>query len=142
MYGYSDRISDYKVCWKRMGKKIETVVIGKEDNLLICKKSPIPQETVVYINTGSNFEEAHYLCSVINSELFNHAVSDIKIPGTKSFGTPDILNYINIPEFKEKKKNHIDLANNSKLAHKIKLSGKNTIKIEEKNNDLVKKIFS
>ncbi|OLS16904.1 MAG: Modification methylase VspI [Candidatus Heimdallarchaeota archaeon LC_3] len=142
MYGNSDMISDYKVCWKRMGKKIESVVIGKEDNLLIGKKSPIPQETVVYINTGSNFEEAHYLCSVINSELFNHAVSDIKIPGTKSFGTPDILNYINIPEFKEKNKNHIDLANNSKLAHKIKLSGKNTNKIEEKNNDLVKKIFS
>ncbi|MHA1982772.1 MAG: N-6 DNA methylase [Candidatus Hodarchaeales archaeon] len=142
MYGNTDMITGYKVCWNRISSSIDAVVLENYNDPFIGNKQPVPQETVVYINTGDNLQEAHFLCAILNSQLFNESISTIKITGSKSFGTPDILNYVNIPAFDPNDALHKQVAELSMKIHEVIQKDEKINRFEIRINDLVTKIFS
>ncbi|MHA1990373.1 MAG: N-6 DNA methylase [Candidatus Hodarchaeales archaeon] len=141
MYGHTDMIDGYKVCWNRIGSSIDAVVIENYNDQLIGNKQPVPQETIVYINTGDNSAEAHFLCAILNSQLFNKFISELKISGSKSFGTPDILNYIIIPTFDSNDVLHKQLSGLSTKIHEAVKKEEEIKPHESRINDLVTKIL-
>jgi hypothetical protein len=142
MYGHPDMITGYKVCWNRISSSIDAVVLEDYNDPLIGDKKPVPQETVVYINTGDNLQEAHFLCAILNSQLFNESISNIKITGSKSFGTPDILNYVNIPTFDPIDALHKQVVELSMKIHEAVQKDEKINRFEVRINDLVTSIFS
>jgi hypothetical protein len=64
-----------------------------------------------------DLDEAHYICALINSPIFNLAVQSFSQKGGKSFGTPQILESVRIPKFDKSDTNHITIANFSVSAH-------------------------
>jgi type I restriction-modification system DNA methylase subunit len=121
-------LSPYKVVWLRISSRIEASVIGK-----IGDKPIIPQDTHSFIGLDK-IEEAHFLSAVLNSSVFNFAAQSYSMRGGKSFGSPHILENIQIPKFDPEMPNHLKLSELSQQAHKAATKGDNDeIKeIEEK----------
>ncbi len=97
-------IAPWKVVWSRIAWKLEAAVISKVKGQLV-----LPQETFSYV--GLNDEtEAFFVCGVVNSTLYRFAVSCFSQPGSKSFGTPSILEKARIPKFDPSSKLHQAIA--------------------------------
>ena len=92
-----------------MGNKIDAAVIPKE---------VVPQETITLIACESE-EEAHYLAATINSSPFQFAAFAYSQAGGKSFGSPHLLENINVPAFEPANSTHRRLVALSKEAHAI-----------------------
>ncbi|MGQ9507705.1 MAG: hypothetical protein ACUVTB_07640, partial [Candidatus Bathycorpusculaceae bacterium] len=108
----------YKVAWKRMGDKINASVLSPLEDPYIGSKPIIPQETISFIPLKQE-EEAHYLCSILNSVEITFLVKSFSQLGGKSFATPSILGQINIARYDPKNEIHQKLAQLSKKAHKL-----------------------
>jgi len=122
----------YKVVWKRMGNEINAAVLSPLEDRYIGKKPLIPQETVSFV-AFKKAEEAHYLCSILNSAEVEFLVKSFSQLGGKSFATPSVLGQINIPKFDPKKETHQKLAQLSREAHSLTSENKSeeVQKIEE-----------
>ncbi|HQJ32564.1 MAG TPA: N-6 DNA methylase [Anaerolineaceae bacterium] len=107
-------MSDYKVAWSRLEKTINACVISKDNN----GKLIIPQETISFIACDSK-DEADYLCGILNSAMFNFAVQSYSMTGGKSFGTPNILENINVPKFDPSNEKHMEIVNLSRKAQEL-----------------------
>lgn len=119
----------YKVAWKRMGDKIHASVLSLIEDKYIGKKPSIPQETISFIPVEQE-NEAHYLCSILNSSEITFLVKSFSQFGGKSFATPSILRQINIPKYDSENPIHQKLAQLSKTAHRL-ASEKNTYELSE-----------
>jgi len=108
----------YKVAWKRMGDKINASVLSPLEDSYIGSKPIIPQETISFIPLKQE-EEAHYLCSILNSVEITFLVKSFSQLGGKSFATPSILGQINITRYDPKNEIHQKLAQLSEKAHKL-----------------------
>jgi len=86
-------VKPWKVIWPRIAKIVEAVVVSKLDNKIV-----LAQETFTLVGLDSEVE-ANYVAGVLNSTLFRYAVSCFSQPGSKSFGTPSILEKARIPKF-------------------------------------------
>jgi hypothetical protein len=93
-------LAPWKVVWSRIAWKIEAAVISKVKAQLV-----LPQETFTYIGLQGE-TEAFFVCGVVNSTPFRFAVSCFSQPGSKSFGTPSILQKARIPKFDPASKLH------------------------------------
>jgi len=100
----------YKVVWTRIAK-IEAAVVNTLDG-----KYVIPQETITLVACNSK-EEAHYIASLINSAIFQYAVTSYSQAGGKSMGSMHVLKNIRIPRFDPGNKIHQELAGLSQNAH-------------------------
>ncbi len=140
LFGTEDMKSPIKVCWLRMGSRVDATVVREYEDPLLGKKTPIPQETVVYVSLES-LAEAHYLCAVLNSQPFTSLVKMFSLKGGKGFASPNILEYIRIPKFVPENVIHQKLANLSRKAHNAIAQKIPIIKIEEKINKLVRKLL-
>jgi hypothetical protein len=78
-------------------------------------KVPIPTEVVGYIPTAVE-DEAHYICSILNSSFVNLILQSIA-KGGKSFATPEFINMINIKRYDPSNALHRKLTELSKKAH-------------------------
>ena len=116
LYGKESMKSNYKVLWNRIGHEITAVVTEPIYNSLLGLKAPIPQETIAYIPTLT-LEEAHYICAIMNSQLFSKLLSMVQTKGTKGFGTPDILKKIYIPQYDASSQLHKELSTISMNIH-------------------------
>ncbi len=122
MYGAESMSAPYKVIWNRMGSDVNAVVVKQTDDEYLGLVSPIPQETLIYVPL-TNEDEAHYLCSVLNSSIVNEVVKRYSLEGSKSFASVHLLENISIPKFKKSDDNHITLVKLSKQCHKAAKKG-------------------
>jgi methylase of polypeptide subunit release factors len=105
-----------KVVWRRMDRRMNAAVVISIDDPLLGRRPVIPQETCVLIACQS-LAEAHYLCAVLNSSLVNYLVQSHSVQGGKGFGTPNMLEYLNLRRFDPLNATHEELAKCSKAAH-------------------------
>ena len=140
LFGTVEMKKPFKVCWLRMGSKVEAAVINEYENPLLGRKSPIPQETVVFVNVES-LDEAHYLCAILNSAIFTDLISMFSMRGSKGFATVNILENIRILKFNPDDELHKQLAAQSMKAHEAAQRGADTISIENTINQLAEELF-
>lgn len=101
-------LAPWKVVWSRIAWKLEAAVVSKIKGQLV-----LPQETFTYIGLQDE-TEAHFVCGVVNSTPFRFAVSCFSQPGSKSFGTPSILEKARIPKFDKDSQIHLAIAAEAK----------------------------
>lgn len=128
-------IAPIKVIWRRMDRQINAVVATTVDDPILGIRPLIPQETCVLIECVS-LAEAHYLCAVLNSSLVNNLIQSHSVQGGKGFGTPSMLDYLNLRRFDCENHLHKELAKLSEMAH-VKCS----IDITDRINTLVSDMF-
>ncbi len=97
-------VKPWKVIWPRIAKTIEAAVVSKIDNKIV-----LAQETFTLVGLDSELE-ANYVAGAVNSTLFRYAVSCFSQPGSKSFGTPSILEKARIPKFEPDNRLHQKIA--------------------------------
>jgi len=116
-------------------------------------KMIIPMDTTSFVGIEYQ-DEAHYLCSILNSIPVRDFIKSFSSAG-RGFGTPSVMEHIGIPQFDPKNKLHQQLASLSKKCHQLKAESKekdkevfasdkieNQIeKLEKENDALVEKLF-
>jgi type I restriction-modification system DNA methylase subunit len=130
----------YKVVWKRMANDIIATVITQF-------KTPFGYKIIIPTDTTSliaidDENEAHYICSIINSNPVREFIKSYSSAG-RGFGAPSVMSHVAIPKFVPQNEIHNKLAMISKNCHKLKAEGREKeIKIlEEDNDELVKTLF-
>ena len=109
-------VSPIKVVWRRMDSQLNAAVVEAIDDKLLGRRPVVPQETCVLIDCASS-DEAHYLCAMLNSPRLGALVAAYSTGGGKSFGTPGILEVINLRRFEPGDSRHTALAAASRQAH-------------------------
>jgi len=133
-------LSPYKVSWQRMGNTLRCVVIGR-NNLngnLSKKMSVLPQETIVFIPL-ENYDEAHYLCSLMNSSISQIIAKSYSMG--KSFASAHIMNYIPIKKYNKQNPIHKDLLKISEICHEKVAAGINVTDLEEQIDELAAEMW-
>jgi methylase of polypeptide subunit release factors len=114
-------LSPVKVVWNTMGTKLEAVVVTLIKDKSLGEKIAIPDHVLAYISVNSE-DEAHYICSILNSSLVN-LILQSKTKGGKNFAPPKIINMINIRQFDQSNPFHRKLVELSKKAHQLAQQG-------------------
>ena len=133
-------LAPFKVVWTRVGVDIKSAVVGEYNNELFLNSIVVPIETVVLV-PFTNSNEAHYFCSVINSEICRFIISSYSNKGTGSFGSPHILENVKIPKFDSLNCTHTDLAKLSKLCHEKTTAGIPVADLEEQIDELAAELW-
>ncbi|MGD2248953.1 MAG: N-6 DNA methylase [Candidatus Methanofastidiosia archaeon] len=130
----------YKVVWNRMGSKITACVVSTLYDEYLGEKLVLPENVLAFIPTTSE-DEAHYICSIMNSSITDMILRSIA-GGSKSFGTPKIIeDTIKILKYDETNELHTKLATLSKKAHEYIQNGKNTEDIEKEIDDVIGELY-
>jgi type I restriction-modification system DNA methylase subunit len=130
----------YKVVWNRMGSKIAACVISTILDKYLGEKLVLPENVLAFIPTD-DINEAHYICSIMNSSITDMILRSIA-GGTKSFGTPKIVeDTIRIPLYDENNELHDKLSSLSKKAHEIAQREGDVGEIEKEIDDLVSDVY-
>ncbi|MBI1902346.1 MAG: N-6 DNA methylase [Planctomycetia bacterium] len=86
-------LAPWKVVWPRLAGRIAAAVVSQSDGQRVL----VP-ETFAMIGLTDPVE-AHFVAGVMNSTPLRAAVECISQPGSKSFGTPGILERVRVPRF-------------------------------------------
>ncbi|MEW6386941.1 MAG: N-6 DNA methylase [Thermodesulfobacteriota bacterium] len=113
--------SNYKVIWKQMSNDIFASVISQIKTPFNFKII-VPLHTTALIATNDE-NEAHYLCSIINSHPVRSFIRSFSAAG-RGFGTPSVMNHVGIPKFDPKNELHQKLAQLSKTLHDLKANNR------------------
>jgi hypothetical protein len=108
--------SPIKVVWRRMDRRLNAAVAQAVDDPLLGRRPMVPQETCVLIACETP-AEAHYLCAALNSSPVNELVQSHSVQGGKGFGTPSMLEYLNLRRFDPQNARHQELAALSAVSH-------------------------
>lgn len=141
MLGYGPyTVAQYKVIWKRMANDIIAAVISQHKTQY-GYRTTIPLGTTSFFATDDE-SKAHYLCAIINSTPIRDFIKSFSSAG-RGFGTPSVMKHLGIPKFDPKNKLHQKLVDVSKKCHQFKVRGRlgEIMKLEKKNNELVKELF-
>jgi hypothetical protein len=130
--------SPYKVVWPNIASDINSAVISEYNN-----KNLIPQHIVTLVAL-KELNEAHYICSLMNSKIVNFCLKAYSMIGGKSFGDPHVLDNINIPKYDSSNKLHRELAELSQQAHQASAEDKHeqVAEIEEQIDKLAARLWS
>ena len=113
----------FEVNKNTVAKLIEAIIGLRRNSQLamndayLGSKPLIPEDVIAFISVGSE-DEAHYICSILNSSLVNLVLQSIA-KGGKNFATPEFINMINIGRFDSSNFLHKKLAELSKKAHQL-----------------------
>jgi hypothetical protein len=110
-------LAPIKVVWNTMGTKLDATVVTTIKHPILGEKVPVPEHVLAYIPVNTE-DEAHYICSILNSSLVNLVLQSIA-KGGKNFATPEFINMINIGRFDPLNFLHKKLAELSKKAHQL-----------------------
>jgi len=124
-------VAPWKVIWRRMDRRINAAVVGQVDDPLLGTRSVIPQETCVLVAVDSSIE-AHYLCAVLNSSVASFLVTSHSVRGGKGFGTPSMLDFLNVRRHDPADPRHAELAEYSRQAHLQTASGQDIAEIQRR----------
>jgi hypothetical protein len=104
--------ASHKVIWQGMGSSMQAAVIGLKEG-----KPVMPNQAMHPFICAKTLKECHFLCSCLNSAIFDFAVQSHTVRGGKSFAQSNILEQIRVPDFNPKDKLHTELAFLSEQAH-------------------------
>ncbi len=124
-------LAQWKVVWRRMDKLLRAAVVGPMMHPMLGLRPVVPQETCVLVATDTS-AEAHYLCALLNSVVAGFLVSAHSVTGGKGFGTPSILDFMNIRRFDAANARHCLLAALSRRAHQAAASGRSCSDIQHR----------
>lgn len=96
--------SPWKVVWHRMVAPVGAVVLGQQEG-----KPILPQETHAFVPTHSR-QEAFYLAGMLNSQPFRWAAMAYSPAGSKSYGSPHLLENLYIPRYDSNNPHHAEVA--------------------------------
>ncbi|MEM3539109.1 MAG: hypothetical protein QW193_04805 [Nitrososphaerales archaeon] len=127
----------FKVVWREVGTKVNAAVIGDVTDPFLGNKTIIPDYTCVYIPLN-NKEEAHYLCTILNSSISRCITSYIHL-----HPDPHILDYVKVFQYNSNDALHRNLAELSKQAHELatKDEKEGLAKVEEEIDSLVAQLY-
>ncbi|MDH5403367.1 MAG: SAM-dependent methyltransferase [Candidatus Heimdallarchaeota archaeon] len=121
--------SKYKVAWPHIKHKESINACVLSDNVICDQK-------VIILATNS-FDEANYLCAILNSDIVNNFLSSYLMLDASSH----ILEVLNIPKYTPSTTIHKELAELSKQCH-LNLHNQTSIKlIEQQISKLVNKLW-
>ena len=131
----------YKIVWCCMSYKPDFSVVSKVQDKLMGTKELIPDNTIGNISFDSK-EEAHFVCSVLNSEKAELLFS-MRSSKSKWGISIDMVKKIPVPQYDKNNKTHKKLAELSQEAHILSQKGesKKVEDIQKEINRLVDNIF-
>jgi hypothetical protein len=112
----------WKVVWRRMDRRLRAAVVGQAEVPGAGLRPIVPQETCVLVAVDSA-DEAHYLCGLMNSRLADFLARGSSVDGGKGFGTPGMLDHLNLRRFEPANPLHRELAACSREAHRAAAEG-------------------
>jgi hypothetical protein len=122
VYRFSNyTIAPYKVVWNQMGNQLKAAVVTPITDPYLGTKPLIPEHVIAFISVAGE-DEAHYICSILNSSFVSLILQSIA-KGGKNFATPEFINMINIVRFEPSNPLHQKLTNLSKKAHQLAQQG-------------------
>lgn len=99
----------YKVIWRGLGAR---------ELMAAVTVDVIPNQAMnCYISTNCR-SEAHYVCGIMNSEIYKEQLNLLNEKGAKSFAQPSTINKIYIPGYDSRKRTHSKIAEVSEKLHK------------------------
>lgn len=99
---------EYKVVWRGLGaKKLMAAVT----------KNVIPNQSMNCYIASQNSDEAHFICAIMNSELYREQLKQLNEEGAKSFAQPNTINKIYIPKFENTNPLHTSISGYSERLH-------------------------
>jgi len=121
LFNVEPALSKYKVIWKDISGKISAkgefggaVVAELVNDKYLGRIQPIPDVTLMFI-PSNNEEEAHYLCSILNSSLTQLIVTGYSVLHVSTH----VVKYLGIKKFNPKDELHLKLSELSKKAHEL-----------------------
>lgn len=129
----------YKVLWKEQSRFMTAAVVSEINDPAVGLKTVVTDSKVLFVSLDSE-DEAHYLCSILNSRLIGKIVEAYTIDVQKGV---DIVRNIRIPQFDKKKRTHLKVSSLSKRAHNAYKKGNMSeiSKIERELETLIPRIF-
>ncbi|NHI93656.1 MAG: hypothetical protein EAX96_14315 [Candidatus Lokiarchaeota archaeon] len=125
-----EMFSPIKVVYNEAGSNLKSVVLTESSKILI-------DITLYYIAT-QNLNEAHYLCSIFNSDSFNDKLKILK--SDRHFHKRPVTE-LYIPKFDQSNQIHLKLAEMSKTCHRKRIDNKSIHYELDQINQACKKIF-
>jgi len=115
MYAIGDyTIAPYKVCWREQAEFF-TCAVTSSSTVGEKRKVVIPDHKLMFVPLGEK-EEAHYVCAMLSSSI---AVLIVKSYGVETQTSTHVLEYVRLPKFDTKDKQHQRLAELSAQAHQL-----------------------
>lgn len=104
--------SPYKVIWAEQSNTFKAVVVSGKKVPIIGYRNYVPDHKIYFVDF-ENENTAHYICSLLNSDIVKEFLSSYLI----SIQIGNIFKYLNLPKFDELNKDHINLCMLSKELH-------------------------
>lgn len=123
-------LAPVKVVWRRMDRTLRAAVVGQREVPGAGLKPVVPQETCVLL-PAADPDEAHYLCALVNSSLSAFLARASSVDGGKGFGTPGVLEYLNLRRYEPGDPRHRELSELSRQAHRAVALGDDPRRFEE-----------
>lgn len=124
-------LAPIKVVWRRMDRRINAAVVEPIEHPLLGIRPVVVQETCVQVAADSA-DEAHYLAAVLNSAVVNFLAAAHGVGGGKGFGTPSMLDYLNLRRFNPADPRHKALAALGREASQRTAADRETTDIQRK----------
>ena len=108
--------ADYKVVWCRLGFKPQFAVVSTVDDPDLGEKPVVPGDHCMFISTDNRYE-AHFLCALLNSSLYQRSLRDIAADGKASL-SKTVVSRLELPPWPDTEES-ARLAELSMAAHEI-----------------------
>ncbi|MDS0260915.1 SAM-dependent methyltransferase [Haloarcula sp. S1CR25-12] len=108
--------ADYKVVWCRLGFKPNFAVVSTVEDDDLGEKMVVPGDHYMFIGTDCE-EEAHFLCALLNSAIYQRSLKDIASEGKASL-SKSVVSQLELPAWHETEES-LRLAELSMEAHDI-----------------------
>ncbi len=107
----------FKVVWPNIASELACAVVSSHEGKVV-----VPQHIITLVPLD-NENEAHFVCAAMNSSPVNFALQSYSERGSKSFGTPHVLQNISVPRYDPANPTHRQLAALSQQAHAATAAG-------------------
>jgi SAM-dependent methyltransferase len=127
----------YKVAWPWISESVRAAVVHDQDG-----KPILPEHNCSFVGLDRE-EEAHFVCSLLNSSIVDYAIRAFYSGGGGGIASPAVLQNIRIPKFDSKDKMHAELSDLSLKAHYAMCVGKEVDlnRLEKRIDVLAAKVF-
>ena len=110
--------AEYKVVWCRLGYKPHFAVVSTVEDDLLGEKPVVPGDHCMFVGTGDE-REAHVLCALLNSAIYQRSLDDIVSEGKSSL-SKSVVSRLYLPAVEDVPDDIADrLAEGSRRAHEI-----------------------
>ncbi|TFZ04155.1 SAM-dependent methyltransferase [Ramlibacter humi] len=109
----------WKVIWAEMSSTFRAAVAGSREVPLVGKRPCVPDHKIFFVAFDDE-SEAHFLCGLLNSTMVAQYVEAHNV----SIQVGDIFKHMRLPKFDVKSAKHREVAELTKVAHRIANSAK------------------